>query len=130
MKRFISAAFALLLFMSLQPERSGGSSAAAQRVELAGLASIYALAGGAVRDTNGDGLADSVAARVIVPADPAVEDIQAAANIAGRLGFETTALSLPIVWRVPEVTQPARSMAAATGSTRAARIAARPGSRD
>jgi len=45
--------------------------------------------------------------RVIVPAEPAVEDIQAAANIAGRLGFETTALSLPIVWRAPEVTQPA-----------------------
>jgi len=99
MKRFISAACALLLFMALQPVRGGGSSAEAQRVELTGLASIYALAGGAVRDTNGDGLADSVAARVIVPAEPAVEDIQAAANIAGRLGFETTALSLPIVWR-------------------------------
>jgi hypothetical protein len=107
MKRFLSAACALLLFMSLQPVREAGSSAAAQRVELAGLASIYALAGGAVRDTNGDGLADSVAARVIVPAEPAVEDIQAAANIAGRLGFETTALSLPIVWRAAEVTQPA-----------------------
>jgi len=107
MKRFISAACALLLFMALQPVRGGGSSAEAQRVELTGLASIYALAGGAVRDTNGDGLADSVAARVIVPAEPAVEDIQAAANIAGRLGFETTALSLPIVWRAPEVTQPA-----------------------
>jgi len=63
MKRFLAAAFALVLFMSLQPIRDGGSSAAAQRLELTGLASIYALAGGAVRDTNGDGLADSVAAR-------------------------------------------------------------------
>ncbi len=83
------------------------SRAAAQRAELRGLASLYDVAAGAVRDTNGDGLADAVAARVIVPADPAVEDVQAAVNIAGRLGFETTALTLPIVWKASEVTQPA-----------------------
>ena len=106
MKRFIATLAALGLSLYLQPG-SIGKSAAAQRVEVTGLASIYSLAGGAVRDTNGDGLADSVAARVIVAADPAVEDIQAAANIAGRLGFETTALSLPIVWRAPDVAQPA-----------------------
>ena len=71
--------------------------ATGQQPQLRGLGSLYEIAAGAVRDTNGDGLADSVAARVIVPADPAVEDVQAAANIAGRLGFETTALTLPIV---------------------------------
>ena len=106
MNRFLATLAALGLSLYLQPG-SIGKSAAAQRVEVTGLASIYSLAGGAVRDTNGDGLADSVAARVIVAADPAVEDIQAAANIAGRLGFETTALSLPIVWRAPDVAQPA-----------------------
>jgi hypothetical protein len=83
------------------------SRAAAQEAKLRSLASLYDVAAGAVRDTNGDGLADSVAARVIVPADPAVEDVQAAANIAGRLGFETTALTLPVVLKASEVSQPA-----------------------
>src|SRR5262245_50812038 len=79
----------------------------AQRPEIRSLASLYDVTSGAVRDTNGDGLADTVAARVIVPAEPAVEDVQGAANIAGRLGFETTALTLPIVLKASEVAQPA-----------------------
>src|SRR5258705_11742121 len=49
------------------------------------------------RDTNGDGLADIVAARVIVPAAPALADVEAATNLAARPGYETTALSLPLV---------------------------------
>src|SRR5262245_41626268 len=79
----------------------------AQRAELSGLNSLYDTAGGAVRDTNGDGLADSVAARVILPAEPSVEDVQGATNIAARLGFETTALTLPVVLKAPDVSQPA-----------------------
>src|SRR5258708_2374226 len=104
MKRLIPAVLALLVFFGFQPLRG---RSAAQRPELTGLASIYSLAAGAVRDTNGDGLADSVAARVILPGEPAVEDIEAAANIAGRLGFETTALTLPVVLKAPDVSQPA-----------------------
>lgn len=68
------------------------------------LAAIWNLADGVVRDTNGDTLADAVAARVIVPAAPTVREIQAASNLAGRLAFETTALSLPIV--VPDSSSP------------------------
>ncbi len=67
------------------------------------LAAVFTLAGGAVSDVNGDGLADSVAARVVVPATATAEDIEAAANIAGRLGYETTSLSLPLVLRDTEV---------------------------
>src|SRR5215210_92940 len=59
------------------------------------------------RDTNGDGLADAVAARIIVPAAPTLADIEAATNLAGRLGYETTALSLPLVMRDNDVAQPA-----------------------
>ncbi|HEX9368678.1 MAG TPA: hypothetical protein VF921_18750, partial [Vicinamibacterales bacterium] len=106
MKRLAPAVLALLVFFGVHPLRNG-SPAAAQRAEMTGLASIYSVAAGAVRDTNGDGLADSVAARVVLPAEPAVEDIQAAANIAGRLGFETMALTLPIVVKAPDVAQPA-----------------------
>jgi Zinc carboxypeptidase len=106
MKRFIPPVIALAVFLGAQPLRLAGP-VAAQRPEMTGLASIYTIAAGAVRDTNGDGLADAVAARVVLPAEPSVEDIQAASNIAGRLGFETTALTLPIVLRAPDVSQPA-----------------------
>ena len=58
------------------------------------------------RDTYGDGLPDSVAARVTVPSAPALADIEAATNLAARLGYDTTALSLPIVVRDNEVEQP------------------------
>lgn len=84
-----------------------GAEMAAQRASQGRLASLHQIVTGAVRDTNGDGLADSVAARVILPAEPTAEEIEGAANLAARLAFETTALSLPIVVRVSEVTKPA-----------------------
>lgn len=96
-----AAAVASLLLISLP-----GRGTVAQRAELPGLASLYETAAGAVRDTNGDGLADSVAARVILPAEPSVEEVQGATNIAARLGFETTALTLPIVLKATDVSQP------------------------
>lgn len=63
------------------------------------LTSLFQPATGVVRDTNDDGLADRVAARIVVPASPTVREIQAASNLAARLGFETTAFTLPIVIR-------------------------------
>jgi hypothetical protein len=84
----------------------GIHSAAAPRIE-PGLGSLFDVAAGAVRDTNGDGLPDVVVARVIAPAEPTVEDVQGVANIAARLGFETTALTLPIAVRANEVSDPA-----------------------
>jgi hypothetical protein len=63
--------------------------------------------GSLVRDTNGDGLADAVVARVIVPATPTLGEIEAATNLAARLAYETTALSLPLVLRETDVAQPA-----------------------
>ena len=59
------------------------------------------------RDTNGDGLADAVVARVIVPDAPTIGEVEAATNIAARLGYETTALTLPLVHRESEMAQPA-----------------------
>src|SRR5258705_5636512 len=57
-------------------------------------------------DTTGDGVADTVAARVIVPASPTLGEVEAATNLAARLGYETTALTLPLVVRDDEVAQP------------------------
>ena len=64
-----------------------------------GFEALFDVQTGIVRDTNGDGLADAIAARVIVPDAPSVEDMMVAANVAGRLGFETTAMTLPVVLR-------------------------------
>jgi len=71
------------------------------------LSSFFSGPQAVVRDTNADGIADAVAARIIVPDEPSKEDSLAAANIAGRLGFETSALSLPLVLRQREVVPPA-----------------------
>ena len=71
------------------------------------LAAVFSGPHAAVRDTNGDRLNDAVAARVIVPGVPSADDVEAAANIAARLGYETTALTLPLVERDFEVKSPA-----------------------
>lgn len=105
MKR-LTASCCLIVAVCLIRADLPGERAVGQKSGLRGLASIFDLAVGAVRDTNGDGLADTVAARVIVPAVPTIEDVQTATNIAGRLGFETTALTLPVVLKADEVTQP------------------------
>jgi len=70
--------------------------------------SLTAIVGpqGVTRDTNGDGLPDTVAARVIVPASPSLGEVDAATNLAARLGYETTALTLPLVIHDSDVAQP------------------------
>ena len=64
-------------------------------------------AGSLTRDTNGDGLADAVPARLIVPAAAVLADIETATNLSARLGYETTALTLPLVLRDDAMAQPA-----------------------
>jgi Zinc carboxypeptidase/S-layer like family, outer domain len=64
---------------------------------------------GIARDTNGDGIADAVGARIVVPVSPTVREIQAATNVAARLGFETSALTLPLVVRESDVRDDDRS---------------------
>ena len=91
-KAMLSAA--LICGAALLPgSRWSSVPAHAQRPDLKSLQTIYDLTRGAVRDTNGDGLADVVAARVIVPAAPTPEEVQAATNLAARLAYETTVIS-------------------------------------
>lgn len=52
-----------------------------------------------VQDTNGDQLADAVCGHVVVAQSPTAAENTAAANLAARIGYETTALTLPIVVR-------------------------------
>src|SRR6266545_8175255 len=98
MKRFLLCA-ATVAGVCLAVQRQ-----AAVRADTRAAQSITALvsANSLTRDTNSDGLADTVAARVIVPAAPTLADVESATNLAARLGYETTALSLPLVIRRSE----------------------------
>ena len=89
------AALALATVATTGQTPNPGASRSPDQLE--SLAAVYAGPHAAVRDTNGDGLNDAVAARVIVPDTPTADDVEAAANIAARLGYETTALTLPLV---------------------------------
>jgi hypothetical protein len=54
-------------------------------------------AGWMLVDTNGDGIADFVSGKVVVPANPTAAENAAAADIAARLAFSSTGLTLPLV---------------------------------
>ena len=101
-------AFFLLAGVVLTLAGSGNARTSGQIPAGQGL-DLIALFGprGLVRDSNGDAIADLVAARVIVPAQPTIEDSAAAVNLAARLGFETTSLTLPLVQRDNGVSEPA-----------------------
>src|ERR1700730_7671619 len=49
------------------------------------------------QDTNDDQIADAICGHVIVPKSPSAAENTAAANFAARLGYETSALTLPLV---------------------------------
>ena len=51
------------------------------------------------QDRNNDGVTDFVDARIALPETPADAEVAAAANVAARLGFETTAINLPLTAR-------------------------------
>jgi hypothetical protein len=106
MRRSLACACAIATLLLLASDRPGGQGRATAD-GLPGLGALFQLAGGAARDSNGDGIADVVAARVIVPAAPATEDTQAAVNIAARLGYETMAMTLPVVLTDAEIKDPA-----------------------
>ena len=51
--------------------------------------------GGMLQDRNGDGVVDFVSARLVLGDAPAASDVASAADLAARLGFETSAMNLP-----------------------------------
>jgi len=50
-----------------------------------------------LQDSNGDSIADLVCGHIIVSENPTAADNAAAANLAARIGYETSAMTLPIV---------------------------------
>src|SRR5262245_9709474 len=65
------------------------------------------------QDRNGDGVIDFVDARLALPENPTAAELAAAADVAARLGFETTAMNLPIA----RVERGRDAQASADGST-------------
>src|SRR4029077_2376322 len=53
--------------------------------------------GAVFQDRNGDGVIDFVDARLVVAEHPSSADLAAAADVAARLGFETSAMNLPLL---------------------------------
>ncbi|MGH9143675.1 MAG: hypothetical protein ACRD2I_21270, partial [Vicinamibacterales bacterium] len=49
-----------------------------------------------LQDRNGDGAIDFVDARIVLPGQPSSAEVAAASDIAARLGFETSAMNLPL----------------------------------
>ena len=58
--------------------------------------STFFKVGSVVEDRNGDSFADFANARFVLPASPTEGQIAAAANIAARVGLETTAMDIPV----------------------------------
>ena len=48
------------------------------------------------QDRNGDGAIDFVDARIVLPEQPSSAELAAASDIAARLGYETSAMNLPV----------------------------------
>jgi len=48
------------------------------------------------QDRNGDGVVDFVDARIVLPEQPTAAELAAAADVAARLGYETSAMNLPL----------------------------------
>ena len=72
-----------------------GYTAPADVVAPASLSTFFK-PGAAFQDRNGDGVVDFVDARIVLPERPSASDVAAAANVAARLGYETTAMNLPV----------------------------------
>lgn len=84
-------------FGNAQPERS-----------LAGLEDVFA-PGVFLEDRNGDGVTDFIRGRIVLPVDPAPEEVAAAANIAARLGFESSAFTAGLAVFDTDITPGAES---------------------
>lgn len=61
-----------------------------------GLAAVWSV-GGMIDDRNGDGVTDAATASFVLGETPTADEVAAAAEVAARLGFETSALTLPLI---------------------------------
>jgi hypothetical protein len=75
---------------------SGGGQGAETPVTTIDLGSLFKL-GATLADTNGDSFADAATVRFVLPPKPTAAQIAAAANVAARIGHETSAMDIPVL---------------------------------
>lgn len=90
MKRFIITLFVLVVGGAV------GRTAPPSAPSAIALAELFR-PGVLLQDRNGDGAIDFVNVRVALPDNPSPVELAAAADVAARLGFETSAMNLPVV---------------------------------
>ena len=90
-KRVLLLALAVALVCPL-------SGAGQQRTDVPAPAALsdFFKPGVVFQDRNGDGAIDFVDARIVLPEQPSAGEVAAASDIAARLGFETSAMNLPV----------------------------------
>src|SRR5581483_3099211 len=87
--RWLAPGVSLVILLAQTPGRTEpGSSPAAL--------SAFFDRGVVFQDRNGDGAVDFVEARFVLPEHPSASELAAAADVAARLGFETSAMDLPL----------------------------------
>ena len=72
-----------------------GRTAPGDAVSPAALGDLFK-PGGALQDRNGDGAIDFVDVRIVLADEPTAGELAAAADVAARLGYETSAMNLPV----------------------------------
>ncbi|HJZ76407.1 MAG TPA: M14 family metallopeptidase [Vicinamibacterales bacterium] len=85
----------LLLFVVALSAGAVGRTAPGDAVAPASLSAFFKT-GAAFQDRNGDGVVDFVDARIVLAERPSATEVAAAADVAARLGYETTAINLPL----------------------------------
>jgi len=88
MKRILAAGFIVVAV-------GVGRTAPGDAVAPLPLADVFK-PGIALQDRNGDGAIDFVDARIVLAEQPSSAELAAAADVAGRLGYETSAMNLPV----------------------------------
>jgi hypothetical protein len=91
-KRLLLLAIALATVCPL----SGAGQRRAEAPPTAAALSDFFKPGVVLQDRNGDGAIDFVDARLVLPEQPSSAELAAASDIAARLGFETSAMNLPV----------------------------------
>ncbi|MFC1556822.1 M14 family metallopeptidase [candidate division KSB1 bacterium] len=83
-----------LFYLFVFPFASGTAQQAGPAIS--GLGSLFE-EGYILQDVNADSVIDNVTVRILVPPDPSEAEITAAANIAARLGYETSGMDLDLL---------------------------------
>ena len=88
--------FLLVLALAAVCPLSGAGQQRAESPAAPAALSDFFKPGLVFQDRNGDGVVDFVDARIVLPEQPSSGELAAASDVAARLGYETSAMNLPL----------------------------------